>query len=82
MPFYGRSFTLDDPSSEDNGVGAPAQIPGHEGPYTRQAGSLGYNEICEAQLTEKWLVRREEEQKVPYAVKGSQWVGYDDPRWV
>ena len=48
----------------------------------RKAGLLGYNEICEAQKKDKWLVRWEEEQKVPYAVKGSQWVGYDDPRWV
>lgn len=77
MPFYGRAFTLD--NSQNNGIGAPAAAPGTAGPYTRESGTLGYNEICEMQLSEKWEVHYEEEQRVPYAVKGNQWIGYENP---
>jgi chitinase len=44
MPLYGRGFTLDDPN--DNGIHANATYPGRAGPYTRQPGVLGYNEVC------------------------------------
>ncbi|XP_001600140.2 chitinase-3-like protein 1 [Nasonia vitripennis] len=77
IPFYGRSFSLDDQSQ--TGIGAPATAPGRAGPYTRQAGTLGYNEICEDQ---DWKETWQEEQRVPYAVKGDQWVGYENPRSV
>jgi len=40
---YGRSFTLENASN--NGVGAPAKGAGKPGPYTREAGYLGYNEV-------------------------------------
>nr|CAD7602442.1 unnamed protein product [Timema genevievae] len=74
MGTYGRSFTL---QSADNSVlGAPISGAGTAGPYTREAGTLGYNEICEqkGQWTEHW----NEDQQVPYAVNGNQWVGYDN----
>ncbi|XP_017890421.1 acidic mammalian chitinase-like [Ceratina calcarata] len=76
VPSYGRSFTLANPGN--NGVGAPASGPGNSGPYTQATGMLGYNEICE-KLRQGWTVRREEQQRVPYAFSGNQWVGYDDP---
>ncbi|XP_076284259.1 chitinase-3-like protein 1 [Lasioglossum baleicum] len=76
IPSYGRTFTLANPSN--NGVGAPATGPGNAGPYTREAGMLGYNEICESVSQGGWTIRREDQQRVPYAVKGNQWVGYDD----
>ncbi|XP_034177248.2 chitinase-3-like protein 1 isoform X1 [Osmia lignaria lignaria] len=75
IPTYGRSFTLVNPSNTD--VGAPANGPGTAGPYTREAGMLGYNEICEY-LRQGWSVKRSKEHGVPYAFKGNQWVGYDD----
>lgn len=74
--FYGRAFTLAD--KNQNGVGAPAKGPGAAGPYTREPGMLGYNEICESLKQGGWTVVRDEEQRVPYAIKGDQWVGYDD----
>ncbi|KAJ6220919.1 hypothetical protein RDWZM_006731 [Blomia tropicalis] len=53
---------------------------GQAGPYTREGGSLGYNEICE-----KVTKRREEISQVwdpyhmaPYAYWGRQWVGFDN----
>ncbi|XP_076797324.1 chitotriosidase-1 isoform X2 [Arvicanthis niloticus] len=71
MPTYGRSFTL--ASSSDNKVGAPATGPGAPGPYTKDKGILAYYEVC------SWKeVQRIEDQKVPYAFQGNQWVGFDD----
>jgi chitinase len=40
---YGRSFTLK--NAKNNGLGAPAIGAGNPGPYTRQSGYLGYNEV-------------------------------------
>ncbi|KAF2880906.1 hypothetical protein ILUMI_25264 [Ignelater luminosus] len=74
---YGRSFTLD--NAANNGINAPASQPGLPGPYTRQAGMLGYNEICEMQMGAPWTVVWNDPQKVPYAYQGNQWVGYDNP---
>lgn len=75
IPTYGRSFTLANPSNTD--IGAPANGPGTAGPYTREAGMLGYNEICEY-LRQGWSVKRSKEYGEPFAFKGNQWVGYDD----
>ncbi|KAJ4447149.1 hypothetical protein ANN_09150 [Periplaneta americana] len=72
MGTYGRSFTL--ASTSNTGVGAPTTGPGQAGPYTREGGTLGYNEICVNNWPETW----NEEQQVPYAVSGNQWVGYDN----
>lgn len=60
-----------------NTVGSPTNGPGQPGPYTQESGMLGYNEICEY-VKQGWTVQREPEQRVPYAFKGNQWVGYDD----
>ncbi|XP_011310399.1 acidic mammalian chitinase [Fopius arisanus] len=76
MPLYGRAFTLTNPS--DNAVGASARGAGAAGPYTREPGMLGYNEICEMQSQGNWNIVFDEERRVPYAVKGDQWVGYDN----
>ncbi|CAG2118127.1 unnamed protein product [Medioppia subpectinata] len=73
---YGRSFTLADPNK--HGLGAPAVGKGGTaGPYSNQAGMLGYNEICEF-LKQGWKAYRDDTQKIVYAVNGNQWVGYDD----
>ncbi|XP_067001763.2 chitinase-3-like protein 1 [Anabrus simplex] len=76
MGTYGRSFSL--PSAGLVGPGAPASGPGSAGPYTRESGMLGYNEICELEKEGGWTVVWDDEQKVPYASKGNQWVGYDN----
>lgn len=49
MGTYGRSFTLQ--RAENNGLGAPAPQKGQAGPYTREAGSLGYNEVSRARVS-------------------------------
>ncbi|XP_069489169.1 chitotriosidase-1-like isoform X2 [Ambystoma mexicanum] len=73
VPSYGRTFTL---STAGTGVAAPASGPGSAGAFTRSPGFLSYYEACTflQGATRVWI----EEQKVPYAYKGNQWVGYDD----
>lgn len=76
VPSYGRTFTLADPQL--NGVNASAIGPGRAGPYTRQDGTLGYNEICEQHKAGDWNVVFDWQRRVPYAYKDNQWVSYDN----
>ncbi|XP_047219076.1 acidic mammalian chitinase-like [Girardinichthys multiradiatus] len=73
FPTYGRTFRT---SLAASGVGAPASGPGSAGTYTREAGFLAYYEICTFLngASSHWI----EEQKVPYAVKDNEWVGFDN----
>ncbi|KAM9612762.1 chitotriosidase-1 [Trichechus inunguis] len=73
MPTYGRTFTL--ASSSDTGVGAPATGPGTPGPFTKEGGVLAYYEVCSWKGATKVRIQ---DQKVPYAFQGNQWVGFDD----
>ncbi|KAF2899378.1 hypothetical protein ILUMI_06797 [Ignelater luminosus] len=77
---YGRSYTLADPNNA--AIGAPAIGAGLPGPYTSEAGMLGYNEICEMQLSGQWAIAWSDEQQVPYTHLKNQWVGYDNPKSV
>ena len=43
IPLYGHGFMLNDPNV--NGLYAPANQPQPACPYTRQAGSCGFNEV-------------------------------------
>lgn len=76
MGTYGRSFTLQ--RAEVNGLGVPAPQKGQAGPYTREPGSLGYNEICTSFKREKWTIKVDPNHMAPYAYNDRQWVGYDD----
>ncbi|KAJ8257785.1 hypothetical protein GJAV_G00189660 [Gymnothorax javanicus] len=70
---YGRTFRL---SSQDTSVGAPASGARSAGPFTREAGFWSYYEICTflPGANVQWI----DDQKVPYAAKGSEWVGFDN----
>ncbi|KAK2851710.1 hypothetical protein Q5P01_007986 [Channa striata] len=70
---YGRTFQL---SSQSSGVGAPASGPAAAGPFTGEAGFWSYYEICA--FLQGATVHMIEDQKVPYATKQNQWVGYDN----
>ncbi|KAM7405058.1 hypothetical protein PAMP_012347 [Pampus punctatissimus] len=70
---YGRAFRT---SSAANGVGAPVSGPASAGPYTREAGILSYYEICT--FLQGGSVHWIDEQMVPYAIKGNEWVGFDN----
>ncbi|XP_053310229.1 acidic mammalian chitinase-like [Spea bombifrons] len=73
FPTYGRTFKNPNPSNCD--VGIPVSGPGSSGQYTREAGFWAYYEICSwlNGATVKWI----EDQKVPYACKDNEWVGFD-----
>nr|CAI5843271.1 unnamed protein product [Callosobruchus analis] len=74
VPFYGRSFTLTNPSNP--ALGAPISGPGKPGPYNKDSGSLGYDEILKIQKDGSWTYVWDDKQKVPHAYKGNQWVKY------
>ncbi|XP_022252902.1 titin-like [Limulus polyphemus] len=81
IPTYGRSYTLLDP--EDNGIEAPVDGPGEEGPSTRETGYMAYYEICQNILDEGWVVHRPYPEMLgPYAYKDDQWVCFDDEKMV
>ncbi|XP_052396005.1 acidic mammalian chitinase-like isoform X2 [Carassius gibelio] len=69
---YGRTFHL---ASAASGVGAPTSGPGSAGKYTREPGFWSYYEVCPflQGTTVQWI----DDQKVPYATKGQDWVGFD-----
>lgn len=77
LALYGRSFSLANPGN--NSLGAPIINGGRPGLYTRERGFLAYYEICQMGR-DGAIVRWMNDQKVPYLVKGNQWVGYDNPR--
>nr|XP_033483367.1 chitinase-3-like protein 1 [Epinephelus lanceolatus] len=75
FPSHARSFTL---STTATGLGAPISGPANPGPFTQQIGLWSYYETCSflRGTSVHWI----DGQKVPYAVKGSQWVGFDNQR--
>ncbi|XP_059188548.1 acidic mammalian chitinase-like [Centropristis striata] len=70
---YGRTFKL---STQASQVGASASGPASAGAFTREAGFWSYYEICT--FLNGATVQLIEDQKVPYAVKQNEWVGYDN----
>uniref|UniRef100_A0A4W6E9F2 Oviductal glycoprotein 1 n=2 Tax=Lates TaxID=8186 RepID=A0A4W6E9F2_LATCA len=75
FPTHSRSFTL---STTITDLGAPFSGPATPGPYTQQIGIWSYYETCSflKGTSVQWI----DSQKVPYAVKGNQWVGFDNQR--
>ncbi|XP_022669699.1 probable chitinase 10 isoform X2 [Varroa jacobsoni] len=74
---YGRTFTL--ANTKHNGMNAAATGGGKKGEFTGEEGFLAYYEVCDMMkkgATYVW----DDEQKVPYAYLGDQWVGFDDER--
>ncbi|XP_037539952.1 acidic mammalian chitinase-like [Nematolebias whitei] len=73
FPAFARTYTM---ASTDHRIGAPSRGPGSPGGYTKEAGILSYYEVCTFLdgATTYW----NDEQQVPYAVKGNEWVGFDN----
>ena len=81
MPLYGRGFTLN--NAQDNGFYAPANQPIQAGPYTGEVGFWGYNEACEKFREPGWTTVFEDVYyQSPHAIKGNNWLGFDDQRSV
>jgi len=77
MGSYGRGFLLD--FADQNGLYAPSHAAIPAGPYTREAGNWGYNEICEKMTAEpgQWTTVIDPSYQAPYSFKGLEWIGYD-----
>ncbi|XP_040579721.1 probable chitinase 2 [Lepeophtheirus salmonis] len=80
VPFYGRAFALLNP--HDHGIGSKTKATSFNGPYTREDGFMGYNEICEEldEEEEPWEIVWDEYYKAPYMFKKEKWVSYDDEK--
>lgn len=77
MPLYGRGWII--ANSDNNGFYAAATDGLPAGPYTREKGFWGYNEICEEfKADASWKITRDSCYQSPYAVKGNLWLGYED----
>jgi len=80
LPAYGRSFALANSSAFD--VGAPAVGGGRAGRYTEEEGFLAFYEVCDFLLEDNTTLVWDNEQQIPFAYNGDQWVGFDDERSV
>jgi len=78
MPVYGRTFQLADPTKFD--IGAEALGGGEAGRYTGESGFMSYYEICDFLHQPNTTLVWDNEQQVPFAYRGDQWVGFDDER--
>lgn len=76
--FYGRSFRL--AGQGNTGLWAKTTGKGNAGPYTREAGYIGYYEVCDMVKNKGYTRKYDSVGEAPYAFKGNQWIGYDDPQ--
>ncbi|XP_077291919.1 putative chitinase 2 isoform X2 [Arctopsyche grandis] len=88
LPLYGRTF-LKQPALDDV---SPSEVPqmgitkvqpaGFKGPYTKEAGFVGYNEICVElnNATSGWVQAWDDRSKTPYAYNGDKMITYDNQR--
>ncbi|XP_054640300.1 chitinase-3-like protein 1 [Dunckerocampus dactyliophorus] len=75
FPVHARSFTL---STTAAGLNAPVSGAAPPGPYTQQIGFWAYYETCSFLIgASVWW---DDIEKVPFAVKGNQWVGFDNQK--
>jgi chitinase len=78
MPTYGRTFTLENVEKFD--IGATVKGGGEEGTWTKEKGFLAYYEVCDFLQASNTTLVWDNEQSVPFAYNGDQWVGFDDER--
>jgi len=74
IPLYGHTYSLQ--SNDKHDIFSPSNGVGNQGPYTQEAGMVGYNEVCEMK---GYTVVRDETFAAPYMYKDNQWISYDDP---
>jgi len=75
LPTYGRSYML--ANAANHAAYSPTKGAGPAGKFTREAGFNAYYEICE-KIKQGATVHNIPEQQVPYALKGNEWIGFDN----
>lgn len=80
LAFYGRSFQL--ANNDKTNIGDSAVGPGSPGPYSATQGYNTFLEICQSQETGEWTTYYDNDQHVPRAYNGNQWIGYDNQQSV
>ena len=78
IPFYGRSFVLNDAANYLPGNTATSKKEGFSGPYTQENGFLAYFEICTMAKEGSWITSQDDDGNV-YMRNGNKWVGFDTP---
>ncbi|KAJ8925941.1 hypothetical protein NQ315_009793 [Exocentrus adspersus] len=83
IPLYGRTFILEEPITSPRRkprLGTIAGSTGFQGPYTRENGFMGYNEICIELRNSSagWKIYWDEESRTPFAVSDKQLISYDN----
>nr|QLG00092.1 chitinase 4 [Sogatella furcifera] len=81
VPCYGQTFTLTPGNNDYNpGTAAIKYQGGAPGPYSNWPGQKFYYEICTDIQKNGWTEAWADVAFCPYAYKGDQWVGFDNPR--
>ncbi|XP_013176359.1 PREDICTED: probable chitinase 2 isoform X2 [Papilio xuthus] len=83
LALFGRTFILEKADTEDIEFGrTPVKSEGFDGPYTKERGFIGYNEIC-MELTKNdndWIRLWHEKTATPYLRNGDKIITYDNAR--
>ncbi|CAH0551736.1 unnamed protein product [Brassicogethes aeneus] len=86
LPLYGRTFILPETTSLSSSkkpmLGQEAKSVGFQGPFTRENGFMGYNEICMElkNTSSNWKQYWDSETSTPYAVADDKFITYDNER--
>ncbi|CAG9573348.1 unnamed protein product [Danaus chrysippus] len=83
LPMYGRNFYLKDAAETNIKFGVtPAKNKGFAGPFTREDGFIGYNEICMeiTNKSSKWSHYWDERSSTAYLRDNDRVITYDNPR--
>ncbi|XP_039299207.1 probable chitinase 2 isoform X1 [Nilaparvata lugens] len=79
IPAYGRTFILKNPESKEAKLGDSTQETGFGGPYTKEKGFMGYNEICaELAKDSTWQEWWDNTTKTQFARNGEKVISFDN----
>ncbi|XP_053687181.1 probable chitinase 2 [Sabethes cyaneus] len=78
IPTVAKTYTLKPEAAGRATPGADVQGQGRAGPFTKNAGTLGFNELCAMMEESKWNIKPLRNVGVKIAVLKDQWVTYDD----
>ena len=76
VPFYGRTFLLQNPQNNKPGPNAKSLKESFEGDFTEEGGFLSYFEICNLAKQPGWIQKKDSTDN-DYMYNGPKWIGYD-----